>query len=123
MLNKKILNVTLVIGLLIAMLTRVSVFMFTTDFSYFFLFHVAYPQPQEFDFTSTGKSVIGDSGFPFTAYDDCVMGPHGTVASPACEIRSFFGEYSIVLNTLFWAFVLYFVVVIISKFAKSAQKK
>lgn len=118
MLNKKIFNVTLLIGLFIAMLTRASVFMFTTDFSSIFVFHFAYPAQQEFDFTSTGKNVIGESGFPFTAYDQCVMGPHGSVASPACEIRSFFGEYSIVLNTLFWAFVLYFAVVIISRFTK-----
>jgi len=116
--HKKALVLSLMIGLLIALMTRASLVVFTTDLSYINFFGIVYPPPIEFDFSSTGKKVIGASGFPFTAAIDCAMGPHGTIASPACENHSWLWGYSIIPNTLFWALVIYGISMVIQKFKR-----
>lgn len=116
--HKKTILISLAIGFLLAAMTRSSVIVFTTDLSYFRFFSIVYPAPKEFNFSSSGKQVIGLSGFPFTANTDCVMGPHGTIASPACEKRSWLGYLSIILNTLFWALLVFGIV---SRFPESKK--
>ncbi len=115
---KKVLMTCLIVGFIVAVLTRVSFFVFTTDFSYYRMGLSAYPVPQEFDGTNLGKSVVGESGFPFSAYSDCVMGYHGTLVSPACNDFSTIGEFSVVFNTIFWAFIYYGIFVLISTIKK-----
>lgn len=121
--NKKTVVISLIIGLFIAILMRASLFVFTTDFSYFNINHIAYPAPEEFDRTYLGKQVIGVSGFPFSVYTHCGMGFHGTLVSPACEKSSFIGEFAIALNTVFWALFVYFILEIIPKKIRKTRSK
>ncbi len=121
--NKKLLIISLIIGIFIALLTRASLFVFTTDFSYFKINHIAYPEQLEFDATNNGKQVVGLSGFPFRTYSNCVMGFHGTTSSPACDSASWVWEFSIILNTLFWAAIFYGIITLITKLVKPARKK
>ncbi len=104
-------------------MTRASLFVFTTDLSYFRINQTEYPAQIEFDATNNGKQVIGMSGFPFRTYSDCVMGFHGTVSRPACNSISWVWEFSIILNTIFWAAIFYGIFVLITKFVKPAHKK
>lgn len=117
--NRKLIVTCLIIGFVIAILTRASFFVFTTDFSYYRIGFSAYPVPQEFDGINLGKTVVGEAGFPFSTYSDCVMGYHGTLVSPACNNFSMIREFSIILNTVFWAFICYGVFMLISAIKKS----
>lgn len=103
--HKKATAICLFIGLTIAIATRASFFIFTTDLNYFRINHVEYPAQIEFDPTNNGKRVVGISGFPFQTYSNCVMGFHGTVSRPACKWLSPVWEFSIILNTLFWGLI------------------
>lgn len=105
--HKKALIICLIIGFVVSLLTRASFFVFTIDFSYYRIGLSAYPVPQEFDETNLGKKVVGEAGFPFSTYTDCVMRYHGTLVSPACNNFSMIGEFSIILNTIFWTVVFY----------------
>jgi len=117
--HKKALMICLAIGFVIALLTRASFFVFTTDFSYYRVgLLYTYPVPQEFDGTNLGKMVVGEAGFPFSTYSDCVMGYHGTLVSPACNSFSMIEEFSMVFNTMFWAFIYYGIFMLISTVKK-----
>lgn len=121
--NRKTLIISLIAGLFIALITRASLFVFTTDFSYFQINHNAYPEQIEFNETNNGKQVIGLSGFPFRTYSDCVMDFHGTISSPACNSISWVWEFSIILNTLFWAASFYGISILITKIVKPTHRK
>ncbi|GEM_PF-6848267 len=121
--NKKALIISLIVGILIAVITRASLLVFTTDFSYSRINQIEYPAQIEFDATNNGKQVIGMSGFPFRTYSDCVMGFHGTVSRPACNNISWVWEFSIVLNAIFWATIFYGIFTLIMKLVKPARKK
>lgn len=115
--------ICLVIGFIIALLTRASFFVFTTDFSYYRIGFSAYPVPQEFDGTNLGKSVVGEAGFPFSTYSDCVMGYHGTLVSPACNDFSMIGEFSIIFNAMFWTLIYYIIFMFVSTVKKPGLSK
>ena len=105
--HKKVLTVCLVLGFLIAMLTRFSFVAFSNDFEYYRFGSVHHPVPQiEFDQTHCGKQIIGMSGFPFRTYQDCVISLRGTLPGPSCGAFSLIGEFSIILNTIIWGCLL-----------------
>lgn len=114
----------LIIGFTIAMLTRASFFVVTTDLTYYRIGILPiYPTPNEFDEKHLGKEVIGLSGFPFQTYSDCTMGYHGTLVSPACNSYSINGEFSIVINTIFWTIIFYSIFTIYSIIINSTYSK
>lgn len=119
--HKRILIICLVIGFFVAMLTRASLFAFSTDFEYYKFGPIFHPVQQiEFDQTHSGKRIIGMSGFPFQTYSECIISLRGTLPSPACRSQSLLGEFSILFNTLFWGIFFYGIWLLILKIAKSA---
>lgn len=106
--HKKSILVCLAIGFLVAILTRASLFSFSTDFEYYRLGPVYHPVPQiEFDQTNVGKEIIGMPGFPFGTYTECIVSIRGTLPNPACEQTSIVWEFSIILNTIVWSLLAF----------------
>ncbi len=104
--HKFLVFLSIVIGLVIALSTRASLFVFTPDLRYSRIMGTHRPPIQEFDTTHLNKRIFGLSGFPFTAYSHCGMFVHGTSVSPSCRDTSRIEELSILLNTLFWALIV-----------------
>jgi len=120
--HKKSILACLVIGFLVAMLTRDSLFSFSSDLEYYRFGPVYHPVPQiEFDKTNVGKEIIGMSGFPFRTYTKCIVSIRGTLPNPACEKTSIVWEFSIVLNTIFWGLLTFGILRLIRLIANPAQ--
>lgn len=120
--HKLPLTICLILGFTIAIFTRASLATFTTDFSYYRIGSFYHPTqfiPSD-QRVYMGKSVVGMSGFPFPAYSRCIMGAHGMSITPACD-SFFIGEFSIILNTLFWALILYGIITLVLAIKKAAR--
>jgi hypothetical protein len=103
--NKTAIVVCVVAGFVVALMTRMSIVVATTDLSYVRIAPMDFHEPLRS--VLYGKRVIGIGGFPFSTFSDCMMGYHGEMTSPACDAFSIFWEFSVVLNALFWACILY----------------
>lgn len=58
---RSLLIFSVILGVLIALMVRMSFLVFTIDFSYFHIGDFTHPTPVEFDVTNLGKSVWGKS--------------------------------------------------------------
>ena len=98
--------ISALVGLFLAADARTSRIVATPDLGYVRFWTFTHPQPEEFDNRNVGKSVTGESGFPFSTYTECSVDIHGTIPGTACEKRSRYGEWSVPMNWLFWSCVL-----------------
>jgi hypothetical protein len=117
------LSISLALGLSIAGLLRLGSVMFSPDMSYIRVDMGAWnrtyfapgwdrwitsPDNSYWKYPALeGKEVIGTSGLPFETYTGCRLGgvDNGVMYRPlqaGCSGYSLLGEFSIVLNTLFW---------------------
>ncbi len=114
--RKRIFYLSVLFGLLMALLTRVSFFAFSPDFRYYKLGGLYHPAQfislENIDFFH--KPILGISGFPFPVYLNCAIRPYGASMSLGCD-GEFIGEWSIVLNTLFWVPIFYLLMRVIQK--------
>ena len=98
--------ISILVGGFLATTARVSEIVATPDLGYVRFGGFVYPWPKEFDTRNIGKPVVGESGFPFSAYIECSLDMHGSVLGTACEERSRYGEDSIPMNWIFWSAII-----------------
>ena len=100
---------SLIIGAIIAVGTRLSFLVFTTDLDYIKIGSWQRPDHRE-NKRNIGKEVIGEAGFPFRAFSNCVVKGSGSDSSrSACKEVSTLGELSILLNWGVWSVLVYFI--------------
>lgn len=106
--HRNLLLAVTTIGFLIALGTRASVVVFTSDMKIINTKSIEENLIlQGNNGSKLGKEVSGLGGFPFSTYSDCVVGYHGEMIAPACNEYSSLGESSIILNTIFWGLLVF----------------
>jgi hypothetical protein len=126
--HKNFLLISAAFGFVIALIFRLyTPVIITTDFEMVYRNSVSISGQQEFLISqrklrdlnerNLGKEVFGMGGFPISSYTDCVVriptGGEGGASVfapvPICNRSSAFGEFAIFLNAIFWAFLVYLV--------------
>ncbi|MGB9693850.1 MAG: hypothetical protein ACP5SB_04155 [Caldisericaceae bacterium] len=114
------------VGLAISIATRLSLFVFSTDFSYVKiwkfillpkdnLFFIDWLNAKPEMLNSLGKKVIGAYGFPFSSFARCSLQRSGSFIIPICDRYSTLGEFSILLNTILWGFIVFLILSSVAK--------
>ena len=117
---------SLIAGFAIAILTRLSVFVCTTDFSYIKIGYYVFLPKMHLSFSRNpnqsidmlkyiGKKVLGFGGFPFSTFSKCSLERSGSCVFPICKVPSTVGESSILLNTVFWSTIVFSLLLLFSR--------
>lgn len=117
---------SLIVGFVVAILTRLSLIVFATDFSYVKIgnlvllphdhlyFISKYNLPTEM-FRYLGKKVVGVGGLPFSAFSKCSLEQSASSIIPICDKCSTIGGFSILFNTIFWGVIVFSIINLFSK--------
>lgn len=118
----------IVIGLTLAILTRISLVVVSRDFTEVLfaptilsikgpLFYEEILYDGGIRQVAYGFNAFGISGFPFPVYVACDYHDivQGILLRPTCDGESGYGEFSIILNMLFWSILTFSAVRVLSK--------
>jgi len=123
---KRTLILSGIVGFVVAILTRLSLIVFATDFSYIKIGNVVLLPGDNLYFTPKlnfttemlkylGKKVVGVGGLPFSTFSKCFLEPSAFFIIPICDRWSTLREFSILLNTVFWGVIVFGVINLFSK--------
>ena len=115
-----------IIGFAISVLTRLSIFVFATDFSYIKIGHRVFLPKMHlsfaYNFTESntlrkciGKKILGAGGFPFSTFSHCSLERSGSSVLAVCDKLSTIGEFSILLNAILWGAVVFCLALLFSQ--------